>query len=119
MSISTRAVLSATLADLQSSGFGFLDHLQEDGLFVRLTRTEGSTRERSRYRYEILTPFTELNPSRVRHRQVVKWWKSRLHADAVRKLITKHALYSLDLDQEFILNGNDELVPRTQKTLTL
>lgn len=115
MPTTEKVFLSATLTELTTAGFGFLDYLQEDGLFVRLTRMQGSVREPPRYRYEILTPATALTPKRERNYKVVKWWKCRVHVSVIRRLIGMHAAHPLNVDQEFMLDTHDLLVPGSQK----
>lgn len=107
------------LAELSSAGFGHLDALQSDGLYVRVTRTlRGTSARTAHYKVDIVPPTTELWVSeRNRVRRVVKWWKSRPLRDLLQFSIVKYSSESLDQEQTFVMNGEGELLQGSQKPL--
>lgn len=107
------------LAELSSAGFGHLDAFQKDGIYVRVTRTlRGSSARGAQYKVDIVPVTTELWVSeRDRVRRVVKWWKSRAVRDLLQASILKYSSESLDKEQTFVMNGEGELLPGSQKPL--
>lgn len=107
------------LAELSSAGFGHLDAFQRDGIYVRVTRTlRGTSAHGAQYKVDIVPITTTLWVSeRNRARRVVKWWKVRAVRDLLQASILKYSSESLDKEQTFVMNGEGELLPGSQKPL--
>ncbi|MES2668646.1 MAG: hypothetical protein V4644_03085 [Patescibacteria group bacterium] len=109
------------LAELARVGFGHTDRFQKDGgNYVRVTRIiRGELKAMARYRYDIVSPRTELwLGGREKAREVIRWWKSPALVDSCETAVLKHAGFSLDKDQSFVMDGRGVLVQRSQKLLT-
>jgi hypothetical protein len=120
MSASNGLARFGILAELTSAGFGHLDAYQDDGLYVRVTRTlRGTSACTAQYKVDIVPVTTMLWVSeRNRTRRAVKWWKSRPLRDVLQAAIGKYTSESIDQEQTFTMNGEGELLPGSQKRLT-
>ena len=109
------------LAELSRVGFGHTALLQKDGgCYVRVTRISlGDAQGAARYRFDIVSPRTRLwFGGYEKSKDIVRWWKSPGQISSCEAAVMKHAGFSIDADQSFVMNGNGQRIAGSQKLLT-